>query len=86
MTTYFVKPNDASYNGESNWVAYYAIDGKQVDLDGAAGTYQTDTTGDGNPDSTSTAQTTGGWKGSVLKFTLLVSIPVVIQRSLRLRL
>lgn len=68
MTTYFVKPTNGSYNGESNWVAYYAVDGKQVDLAGPAGTYQTDTTGDGNPDATSTAQTAGGWKGSVLKF------------------
>lgn len=68
MTTYFVKPTNGSYNGESNWVAYYAVDGKQVDLAGPAGSYQTDTTGDGNADSTSSAQTTGGWKGSVLKF------------------
>ncbi|WP_297892840.1 flagellar hook protein FlgE [Shewanella sp.] len=68
MTTYFVKPTNGSYNGESNWVAYYAVDGKQVDLAGPAGTYNTDTTGDGNPDATSTAQTAGGWKGSVLKF------------------
>lgn len=68
MTTYFVKPTNGSYNGESNWVAYYAVDGKQVDLAGPAGTYQTDTTGDGNPDATSSAQTAGGWKGSVLKF------------------
>ena len=68
MTTYFVKPKDGSYNGENNWVAYYAVDGKQVDLAGPAGTYQTDTTGDGTPDATGTAQTAGGWKGSVLKF------------------
>ncbi|PIW60949.1 flagellar hook protein FlgE [Shewanella sp. CG12_big_fil_rev_8_21_14_0_65_47_15] len=68
MTTYFVKPTNGSYNGESNWVAYYAVDGKQVDVSGPAGSYQTDTTGDGNADSTSSAQTTGGWKGSVLKF------------------
>ena len=68
MTTYFVKPKDGSYNGENNWVAYYAVDGKQVDLAGPAGAYQTDTTGDGTPDATGTAQTAGGWKGSVLKF------------------
>ncbi|ABK47558.1 MULTISPECIES: flagellar hook protein FlgE [Shewanella] len=68
MTTYFVKPNNGSYNGENNWVAYYAIDGKQVDISGPAGTYQTDTNGDGTPDASGTAQTAGGWKGSVLKF------------------
>lgn len=68
MTTYFVKPNNGAYNGESNWVAYYAVDGEQVDVAGPAGSYQTDTTGDGNPDSTSSAQTTAGWKGSVLTF------------------
>ncbi|MEN8618787.1 flagellar hook protein FlgE [Shewanella baltica] len=68
MTTYFVKPKNGAYDGESNWVAYYAIDNKPVNLNGPAGTYQTDTTGDGNPDSTSNAQTAGGWTGSVLKF------------------
>ncbi|MCS6122051.1 flagellar hook protein FlgE [Shewanella baltica] len=68
MTTYFVKPKNGAYDGENNWVAYYAIDNKPVNLNGPAGTYQTDTTGDGNPDSTSTAQTAGGWTGSVLKF------------------
>ncbi|MGL5028297.1 MAG: flagellar hook protein FlgE [Shewanella oncorhynchi] len=68
MTTYFVKPTGGSYTGENNWVAFYAVDGKQVDLDGAAGSYQTDTNGDGTPDATSAAQTAGGWKGSVLKF------------------
>lgn len=68
MTTYFVKPTNGSYDGESNWVAYYAIDGKQVDLEGPAGTYETDTDADGTPDATGTAQTTGGWKGSVLTF------------------
>ncbi len=68
MTTYFVKPTNGSYNGENNWVAYYAIDGKQVDVSGPAGTYQTDTNADGTPDTPATAQTTGGWKGSVLKF------------------
>lgn len=68
MTSYFIKPTDGAYNGENNWVAYYAVDGKQVDIDGAAGTYQTDTDGDGVPDGTATAETTGGWRGSVLKF------------------
>lgn len=68
MTSYFVKPTNASYTGESNWVAFYAVDGKQVDLAGAAGTYQTDTNADGIADTPQTAVTTGGWTGSVLKF------------------
>ena len=68
MTTYFVRPPNGAYTGESNWVAYYAVDGKQVDVDGAAGTYQTDTNADGTPDGTGTAVTAGGWKGSVIKF------------------
>ena len=68
MTTYFVKPKDGAYNGESNWVAYYAIDNKPINLNGPAVTYPTDTTGDGNPDSTGTAQNAGGWTGAVLKF------------------
>jgi flagellar hook protein FlgE len=68
MTTYFVRPPQAAYTGASNWVAFYAVDGKQVDLAGAAGTYQTDTTGDGAADGTGTAATAGGWKGSVLTY------------------
>ncbi|MCE9679998.1 flagellar hook protein FlgE [Shewanella sp. AS1] len=68
LTTYFVRPNDGAYTGSSNWVAFYAVDGNPVDLGGTAGTYGTDTTGDGNADSTGTAVTSGGWKGSVLTF------------------
>ncbi|MCJ8302359.1 flagellar hook protein FlgE [Shewanella sp.] len=68
MTTYFVRPPNAAYTGESNWVAFYAVDGKQVDVDGAAGTYETDADADGTPDGTSTAVTAGGWKGAVIKF------------------
>lgn len=68
MTTYFVRPPDAAYTGESNWVAFYAVDGQQVDLAGPAGTYQTDTNGDGTPDGTGSATNAGGWKGSVLTF------------------
>ncbi|MDF0532957.1 flagellar hook protein FlgE [Shewanella sp. A32] len=68
LTSYFVKPQDGAYTGESNWVVYYAVDGQQVNLDSAAGTYQMDTTGDGSADSTGTAQTTGGWTGAVLTF------------------
>lgn len=69
MTSYFVKPTDGSYTGESNWVVFYAVDGKQVDLAGTdVGTYQTDTDGDRIADTPQLAQTAGGWRGSVLKF------------------
>ena len=70
MTTYFVRPPNAAYTGESNWVAFYAVDGKQVDVDGAAGTFGIDTTvpANGIADSTGTAVTAGGWKGAVIKF------------------
>ncbi|GIU33072.1 Flagellar hook protein flgE [Shewanella baltica] len=75
MTTYFVKPKDGAYNGESNWVAYYAIDNKPVNLNGPAGKYDVDTDGDGSPDVPPvaggggvSAQTAGGWTGAVLKF------------------
>lgn len=68
LTTYFVRPQDAAYTGESNWVAFYAVDGKQVDLAGPAGTYQTDTDADGTPDTPATATNAGGWTGAVLKF------------------
>ncbi|MCL1066567.1 flagellar hook protein FlgE [Shewanella olleyana] len=69
MTTYFVKPTGGSYTGESNWVAFYAVDGEQVDIDQAnGGSYGVDTTGDGIDDSTALAENASGWKGSVLKF------------------
>lgn len=73
MTTYFVRPPNAAYDQESNWVAFYAVDGKQVDLAGAAGRYDTDTTGDNLPDTTVDAVTAGGWKGAVIKFNELGS-------------
>ncbi len=68
LTTYFVRPPNAAYTGTSNWVAFYAVDGKQVDLAGPAGTYGIDTTGDGVADSSGTAVNAGNWKGSVLSF------------------
>lgn len=68
LTTYFVRPNNGAYTGENNWVAYYALDGQAVNMGGAAGTYQVDTNGDGTPDGTQNAQTTGGWTGSVITF------------------
>ena len=67
LTTYFVRPNNGAFSGESNWVAFYALDGQQVNLP-AAGTYNTDTNGDGTADGTGTAATAGGWNGSVLRF------------------
>lgn len=68
LTTYFVKPTNGSFDGENNWVAFYAMDGKQVDVDGPSGTYGVDTTGDGLQDATLPAENASGWKGSVLKF------------------
>ena len=72
MTTYFVKPTGGSYTGESNWVAFYAVDGEPVDVT-TAGSYSTDTTGDGIADSTATATATNPvdgtvWSGAVIKF------------------
>ena len=73
MTTYFIKPTAGSYTGESNWVAFYAVDGEPVDVAGGAGTYSTDTNDDGTADGTGTASATnpsgvGTWSGAVLKF------------------
>ncbi|GGB50235.1 flagellar hook protein FlgE [Shewanella inventionis] len=71
MTTYFVKPTNASLTGESNWVAFYAVDGEPVSVD-SAGTYSTDADGDGTADGTGTASATtpagAAWNGSVLTF------------------
>ncbi|MEZ8185124.1 flagellar hook protein FlgE [Shewanella sp. 5S214] len=74
MTTYFIKPTNGSFTGESNWVAFYAVDGDPVDLTAGAGTYSTDTNGDGTADATGTASAAnpdglgGVWSGAVLKF------------------
>ncbi|GGI67677.1 flagellar hook protein FlgE [Shewanella gelidii] len=68
LTTYFVKPQGASFAGQSSWVAYYAVDGQQVDIVGGGQAYGVDTTGDGAADSTANAATTGGWQGSILSF------------------
>ncbi|EDQ00714.1 flagellar hook protein FlgE [Shewanella benthica] len=68
LTTYFVRPPNAAYIGESNWVAFYAVDGQRVDL-AEAGTYDQDDNGDGVANVRSTAAVTaGGWKGAVIKF------------------
>ncbi|QSX36093.1 flagellar hook protein FlgE [Shewanella sedimentimangrovi] len=76
LTTYFVRPENGAYTGVNNWVTFYALDGQQVDLGGAAGTYNTDSDGDGAPDDlngdgvldTTLAQTAGGWRGAVISF------------------
>ncbi|MCH1920602.1 flagellar hook protein FlgE [Shewanella sp. A3A] len=69
LTSYFVRPSDAAYTGRSSWVAYYALDGQQVNLDSGAGSYDVDVNGDGTADGTpQSATTTGGWTGAVLSF------------------
>jgi len=74
MTTYFIKPTNGSFTRESNWVAFYAVDGDPVDVAAGAGTYSTDTNGDGTADATGTASAAnpdglgGVWSGAVLKF------------------
>jgi flagellar hook protein FlgE len=56
-STYYIKPDDASFNGTSQWVTFMTIDGKAVDVwDNnndveTAGTYQVDSDGDGLADS-----------------------------------
>jgi flagellar hook protein FlgE len=74
MTSYFIKPTDASYTNESNWVAFYAVDGDPVNVD-TAGVYDVDADGDGIGDGSfaGSAQATNPkdgtvWAGSVLKF------------------
>lgn len=56
MTTYYVKPQDASYTGTNQWVVFATVDDVPVDLSATAQTYPTDTDGDGAPDATGTAQ------------------------------
>ncbi len=67
LTTYFIRPENAAYTGGSNWVSFQAVDGIPVNMSGAAGSYQTDTNGDGTPDATGTADV-GGWTGAVLSY------------------
>ncbi|KFZ36917.1 flagellar hook protein FlgE [Shewanella mangrovi] len=69
LTTYFVRPQNGAYTGESNWVAFYALDGQQVNLP-SAGTYSADTDLDGTAagNTTLSATTAGGWNGAVLSF------------------
>ncbi|MGI2171635.1 flagellar hook protein FlgE [Shewanella sp. MF05960] len=74
MTTYFVKPTGGSYTGESNWLAFYAVDGEPVSVE-TPGSYQIDADGDGVGDGTlsetATATNpsgTGAWNGAVISF------------------
>jgi flagellar hook protein FlgE len=73
MTSYFIKPEKGSYTGESNWVAFYAVDGKPVDTT-VAGDYETDMDDDGTKDGTAKAEAAnpdgagGVWSGAVLTF------------------
>ncbi|MGX9461062.1 flagellar hook protein FlgE [Shewanella sp. A14] len=75
MTTYFIKPTDGSYTGESNWLAFYAVDGDPVNVATGAGTYDTDADGDGAGDGTNLGRAEATdpndgttWSGAVLKF------------------
>ena len=79
MTTYFVKPENASHNNGNNWVAFYAVDGEPVDVAGPQADYEVDVDdGAGGPpdgvvDGTADAKatkpgTTDDWKGAVVSF------------------
>ncbi|GIU36063.1 flagellar hook protein FlgE [Shewanella schlegeliana] len=68
LTSYFVRPPNAAHTGESNWVAFYAVDGKQVDLDPASGEYDIDSNGDGTADGKANAENAAGWKGAAISF------------------
>lgn len=67
LTTYFVRPEKAAHSGGSSWVAFYAVDGAQLDV-GLAATYEIDTTNDNIPNSFASASNADGWKGAVVKF------------------
>lgn len=62
LTTYFVRPEGGASGGSSNWTAFYAVDGKPLNLEADAGEYPLE---DGTMKK---AETSGGWTGSVLKF------------------
>ena len=64
MSTFYIKPENASAQGTSQWVSFVTVDGIAVDpVDGAgletSATYDIDTTADGMFDSTATASYTG---------------------------
>lgn len=58
VSTYYVKPENASHSGTSQWVSFMTVDGVPVDpWDPATGletggSYDIDANGDGNPDGT----------------------------------
>jgi flagellar hook protein FlgE len=62
-STYYIKPDDASYTGVNQWVTFVTIDGKPVDAwdpstappAPIASTYGQDTTGDGAQDAVANA-------------------------------
>jgi len=69
MTTYFVRPPNAAYTGESNWIAFIAVDGQQVNLGAGAGTFDQDLDSNGVPETFGTpAVNAGGWTGAVIKY------------------
>ncbi|MDR8524488.1 flagellar hook protein FlgE [Shewanella fidelis] len=68
LTSYFVRPPNAAHNNESNWVAFYAVDGKPVNLDPDSGEYKIDADGDGTADGTAKAENAAGWKGAAVSF------------------
>ncbi|WP_094751649.1 flagellar hook protein FlgE [Psychromonas sp. CD1] len=79
-TTYYVKPENASYTGENQWVTFVTVDGKAVDVwDEAGGTGQVagtydidadnDGVADGTPQAASYVDKDGNTHtGAVLKF------------------
>ncbi|MEI6897226.1 MAG: flagellar hook protein FlgE [Psychromonas sp.] len=58
VSTYYIKPNDASYSGTNQWVSFMTMDGEPIDAWDAetatavSGSYDIDANGDGNPDGT----------------------------------
>lgn len=78
MSTYYIKPENASADSKSQWVSFVTIDGGAVDpWDTTTGleanvSYDTDTTGDGTFDSTSEASYTDSdgvvHRGIILEF------------------
>ncbi|PKF62767.1 flagellar hook protein FlgE [Psychromonas sp. psych-6C06] len=62
-STYYIKPDDASFTGTNQWVTFVTVDGKPVDAwdknatppAPVSGTYGQDTTGDGLQDTTAQA-------------------------------
>ena len=55
-TTYYIKPDDASYTNNNHWVTFVTVDGKPVDTN-TPGTYEVDVDGDGASDGPATART-----------------------------